>query len=107
MTARLTDKELPSAEKLRDNFASKGTPITDREAEILLREVRVHRNIEDGESKFTDPEDKEKPAAKAELQDVISRVGKLEEEARQRSVYGSVEEEKKPAPVKTDRSYGR
>jgi hypothetical protein len=64
MTARLTNRELPKADELRQNFAGKGTELTPAQAEYLLRQVRIDRGLE----LPTEEEKKAKPEAKREVE---------------------------------------
>ena len=57
MVGRLTNRELPSAEKLRERFAAKGEELSGAEAQMLWLEIRTHRGLECSR----------KPEAKAEV----------------------------------------
>lgn len=84
MVGRLTDKELPSAEKLRENFQKKGEELTPAEAELLLTEVKIHRGLLSVPSHFSEKSGEEvnvktgdKPATKAEVDAIRDDVEKL------------------------------
>lgn len=72
MVGRLTNSELPSPQKLQENFERKGVRISDLESKTLLREIKIARGIIAGHSAFGEekqekPERTEKPRVKAEV----------------------------------------
>lgn len=77
MVGRLTDTELPSAAQLTKSFENKGVSITEREAEILAKEIRIHRGVLNEKSYFAEDEKaapqehQEKPAPKQEVQSSV------------------------------------
>ena len=100
MVGRLTNTELPSSEKLRENFSKKGEELTPAEAELLLTEIKIHRGLLTVQSHFSEKEGTEvsikgdKPATKAEVAALRDDVEKLKGAAS-------------PPPQKTTRSHGR
>lgn len=69
MVGRLTNSELPSPQKLQENFERKGVRISDLESKTLLREIKIARGIIVGRSAFGEekPERTEKPRVKDEV----------------------------------------
>ena len=73
MVGRLTDSELPSAAQLSKSFENKGVSITEREAEILAKEIRIHRGVLNEKSYFAeDNQPLNKEAVKDAVREVIA-----------------------------------